>query len=100
MQDLQTNKIVERILSLSLIDDKAPVSSTGLVDRRLFKGEQKLIAVQDPKVSLWTLKYSKGILPEALKGTFTSFKALLKFSEGYFNRRNIRISEELNAAAD
>ena len=90
----QTNhRSADRILELSVIDGKKPLSSSGLIDPRLFNGDQKLHAVMDPQTSLWSFKYSEGILPQPLKGTFTGFTALRKFAEDYFKKRNIEIKE-------
>lgn len=86
----------DRILKLEVIDGKKALSSTGLVDPRLFKdGEDgnKLHAVMDTETCLWSFKYDKGAVPPALKGTYTGFKALKKFADYYFNQRNIRITE-------
>lgn len=81
-----------RIFSLSLNAD-APVSSTGLLDKRLFTGENKLVANKDPQYQLWSLSYEHGIVPEALKQKFTSFKVLVKFATDYFDKRHITIKE-------
>lgn len=83
----------DRVFRLDLIDKKAPLSSTGLVDRRLFTGENKLHAVKDPQFGLWSVKYQQGMVPEALKQQFTSFKVLVKVVTEYFFKRNIQIVE-------
>lgn len=87
----------DRILVLEPIDGKKALSSTGLVDPRLFKeGEDgnKLHAVMDMETCLWSLKYEKGAVPPVLKDQrFTGFKALKKYTEDYFAKRNIRITE-------
>jgi hypothetical protein len=86
----------DRVLKLEVIDGKKPLSSTGIVDPRLFKdGEDgnKLHAVMDPETCLWAFKYEKGSIPPALKGTYTGFKALKKHADLYFESRNIRITE-------
>ena len=83
----------DRILSLKLIDDKAPISSTGLIDRRLFTGDNKLHAVTDPQTGMWSLRYEQGKLPQAFMCSFTSFKSLMKFASAYFLKRNVMISE-------
>jgi len=36
----------DRVLTLTQMDEKAPVSTTGLLDRRLFSGETKLHAIK------------------------------------------------------
>ncbi len=86
----------DRVLKLELIEGKKPLSAIGMTDPRLFKeGEDsnKLHAVMDPETCLWTFRYEKGAVPSALKGSYTGFKALKKFAEGYFLQRNIKIVE-------
>lgn len=83
----------DRVLVLKVIDDKKPLSSKGLVDPRLFSGENKLHAVMDQQTSLWHFKYDQGIVPPPLKCQFTSFKALRSHAEAYFRLRNIEIVE-------
>ena len=83
----------DRVIVLEPIDDKQPLSSTGLVDPRLFTGENKLHAIKNPQTCLWSLKYDMGIVPPPLKGQYTGFNALKKFCEDYFNKRNMRIKE-------
>jgi hypothetical protein len=83
----------DRILVLSVMDGKKPISTTGAADPRLFSGENKLHAVMDPASGLWRFKYDMGIVPEPLKCSFTSFTALKKFAEAYYYKRNIEITE-------
>jgi len=83
----------DRILVLKPIDGKKPLNTSGVADPRLFNGENKLHAVMDEQSCLWKLKYDMGIVPEAMKGTFTGFKALKKFADEYYGRRNIQIVE-------
>lgn len=84
----------DRVLNVEQIDGKAPRSSTGMVDPRLFTGEQKLHLKMDPQTCLWYFQYSNnGQLPEPLKGRFTGFKPGLKFAEEYFKKRNIKITQ-------
>lgn len=83
----------DRVLVLKLMDDKAPIATTGLADRRIFTGENNLHAVMDPQTCLWNMRYDAGTVPQPLKQSFTSFKALYEYAEGYFKRRNILISE-------
>ena len=88
----------ERAFVLELIDDKAPISSTGLVDKRLFTGDNKIRAIRDEgSTNLWYFKYDKGDLPGVLKGVqFTKFDQAQKFLEKYFNTRNIKIKEVID----
>lgn len=83
----------DRILVLSIQEGKSAKGSTGLLDTRLFSGDNQLHAVKDPTTCFWYLKYDKGGVPEALKGRYTAFKDLLKFAQAYFNERNIDIKE-------
>lgn len=85
----------DRILILEPMDGK-PLDTRGIVDPRLFKsGEDgnKLHAVMDTETTLWTFKYEKGIVPPALKGSFTGFRALMKHAVEYFKQRNITVTE-------
>lgn len=84
----------DRILMLEPIEGKTAISSTGLVDNRLFTGGQNLYLKMDPETCLWSFQYTQnGLLPAGLTGKFTSFKAGFKHAEGYFLKRNIRITQ-------
>ena len=80
----------DRVLVLNVID---PKEKTGLIDPQVFAGNNPLHAKRDDQAGLWYLQYEKGILPEPLKQKFTSFKALLKYSDDYFKKRDINIKE-------
>lgn len=67
-------------------------NSHGLIDKRLFQGENKLHAIMDTQTTHWYLKYDNGILPEALKQRFTGWTPLLKFITEYYNKRGIDIA--------
>lgn len=83
----------DRILVLKIKDGEKAKNSAGLVDSRLFKGDNKLHGVMDTQTTLWKLKYDDGDIPGPLKGQFTSFKALRIHAEEYFRKRNIEIIE-------
>ena len=83
----------DRIFKLGIIDNKLPKNSTGMVDTRLFSGENNLHAKMDPETCFWSLQYDSGALPQSLKVNFTSFPALKKYVEDYFRTRNIEIKE-------
>ena len=80
----------DRILVLNVIDSNARI---GLIDPQVFTGNNPLHAKRDDQAGLWYLQYEHGILPEPLKQRFTSFKALLKYSDDYFRKKNIAIKE-------
>ena len=82
----------DRVFSIKAIEGSSK-SSNGLVDSRLFTGDNKLHAVMDPASMLWSLKYEYGILPNAFKQRFTNFKVLHAFVQEYFRKRNIEIKE-------
>ena len=83
----------DRILVLKVKDGQNPRTSKGVIDTRLFTGENKLHAVMDQQTTLWTLKYEQGGVPVPLQCSFTSFKALKAHADAYFNTRNIEITE-------
>lgn len=83
----------DRVISLSPIEGKRSVATNGLVDPRLFSGENKLHLVRDPMHSLWFFKYEMGMLPEPLKQQFTTFGRATKHAREYFKKRNIEIKE-------
>lgn len=93
MNDLDNTRSSDRVLTLEVMDDKLPKSSTGTVDRRLFTGEQQLHIKVDPMFMQWYFQYSQnGLLPDPLKGRFTSFAKAYEHAAGYFAKRNIKIS--------
>jgi len=97
MQEMKNKlRTDDRVFSLNIIDKKLPLTYLGLVDKRLFSGENRLHAIKDPQYQLWNMKYEMGSVPEPLKQSFTSFKALVKFATDYFVRRNIEIKEVLD----
>lgn len=83
----------DRVLMIKPSDGKKPKDVIGNTDHRLFTGENKLHAIMDEQTMLWKFKYEMGDVPQPLKCQFTSFKALKKYAEEYFNRRNIEITE-------
>lgn len=83
----------DRVLSLTVMEGKKPLDSLGNSDKRLFNGENKLHAVMNTQTTLWKLKYDMGAVPEQLKGSFTSFKAVLQHAQEYYSKRNIDIKE-------
>ena len=94
LQTINQIRSNDRVLSLSPVDDKAPRSSAGLLDPGLFNGKQTLHIKMDPHSCLWYFQYgNNGILPEALKGRYTGFRAAIKFAEAYFAKRNVKIAQ-------
>lgn len=86
----------DRQLVLEVIPGTKMLSSIGTLDSRLFKGENELHAIMDPRTCLWFFRYKCGVLPDQLKPKFTSFAKLFKHAEEYFKKRNVRIKEVLD----
>lgn len=89
-------RTTDRVLVLSKKEGENTKNSIGLIDNRLFTGENKLHCKMDFQTLLWSFKYEQGGLPEPLKEKFTSFRAAMKHAENYFSRRNILIQEVLD----
>lgn len=79
----------ERVLVLEKFDPKQ--KDIGLVDPRVFSGQNELRGVMDLSTGLWTLQYKHGHIPPQLRNKFTSFKFLLQHAEAYFKTKNIKI---------
>lgn len=82
----------DRVLVLKPIEGEKTLSSTGLVDPRLFSGENRLHVKCSPN-NMWYFKYEQGIVPEPLKERFTSFPAALEKATKYFKSRNINVEK-------
>lgn len=82
----------DRIFTLKIIDNKKPKTSLGMVDTRLFTGENRLHVKKD-ETSFWYFEYDSGAVPEPLKHKFTGYRAAVKHAETYFKTRNITIEE-------
>jgi len=72
------------------------VNVIGVVDKRLFTGENYLHAIKDPQNSLWSLRYDAGLVPAPLQQRFTSFNILFKHASEYFKKRNVEIVEVIS----
>lgn len=83
----------DRVFKLTPRPGEKTLTDTGLVDQRLFKGENKLHAVMEPASCHWFMRYDKGGLPEPLKGRFTSFPKLVEAAKHYFSTRGVNIEE-------
>jgi hypothetical protein len=86
------NVSTDRILILKV--NGIAKDTRGLLERRIFAGDNKIHAIQDS--GLWYLRYEKGGLPEGLKQRWTNFNQLMKFVTGYFKSRNIDVEEVIS----
>jgi hypothetical protein len=85
-----------RVLVLEKIEGKDTKTNTGLVDNRLFSGENNLRAIKHPGTNIWEMRYDSGGLPEPLKQKFTSFNKLVTHASRYFDKRGIKISKVID----
>lgn len=83
----------DRILVLRPMEGKNSLTNIGMIDNKLFTGENKLHGIMDPETCHWHFKYEMGVLPSPLKSNFTSFKKLKDYAVDYFKKRNIDIIE-------
>lgn len=91
------HRSTDRVLVLKTTPGKFSTSDAGLIDNRLFTGENKVRAIMDPTSCLWSLKYDKGFPPASLRQRkYTSFSELFKHVEKSFKRRNIDIVEVID----
>jgi len=86
------NRKTDIVLVLKPIDG-SPRHASGLIDRKLFTGENNLHAIMDTQTCLWRVQYEHGTVPEPLRQRFTSYAMLIKFVTDYMKRRNINIVE-------
>lgn len=80
----------DRILVLEAVGEQKSLIDT----------TQELHAIRGPFDNLWRLKYLRGIVPGPLKQSWTSFPQLLKYTQGYFDTRNIKIKEVVDVHSD
>jgi hypothetical protein len=83
----------DRTIKLKVKDGMKPETATGVVDNRLFKGENALHAVRQ-ETGLWKLRIEHGSLPPVLADSqWTKFQGVVDAVETYFGKRNIEIAE-------
>lgn len=92
---VKKNRSTDIILVLKAIDGQ-PLNTLGVVDKRLFTGENRLHAVMDPQTTFWYLKYDHGVIPEAFKQKFTKLDLLMKFVRQYFKTRNVEVADVID----
>jgi hypothetical protein len=69
----------KRIISLAPMEGKKTLSSTGMIDPRLFTGENQVIAQYDANAGMWSARYSVGATPMGLQQRFTLFNDLVEY---------------------
>lgn len=84
----------DRVLVLERIDPNQ--KDVGLVDPGVLTGKNRLHAVMDTGTCMWSLKYERGIIPEAIRYKFTSFKTLVDQVSTYLALKNLKIVKVLD----
>jgi hypothetical protein len=87
------NHVPDRVLVLKPKEGMTAKSTGGLVDKRLFTGENNIHALMDPEYGHWYVKYDSGVVPQQLQQRWTSFNKLYEFVKNYYATRNIEIKE-------
>ena len=96
IQTMNKDRKTDRIIVVKPKAGQKPMSSTGLVDPRIFTGENKLHAIKSEQNNLWSLKLEAGGLAEPLKQKFSNFPTLLNFVRQYFEKRNLEVTEVID----
>lgn len=91
---------LDRVIVLKTMEGKDPLTSAGLVDKRLFNGENNLHAIFDIRSGMWYLRYDNGVLPGALDVKYTELGPLLDFTRQYFSKRNVEVVEVKDSYSD
>lgn len=93
-QDIEptNHRSLDRIFVLEMLPD---VDKSKL-DTRMVDGDNRLHAVRDPQLSMWSLKLEHGKLPEPLKSSFTSFAAAHKHVQLYYAKRGVKVTEVID----
>lgn len=91
----------DRVLVIKPIPGQDVKDSRGIIDRRLFTGENNLRIVRDPLDDLWYFKYDYGAVPPVIRSQkFTGFSKAYKYVERYLTKRGLQILEVKDNAAN
>jgi len=85
----------DRVVTLKRMEGKNALNSKGMIDNRLFTGENKLHVTLDSQTGLWSIKFEKGLTPGGLDNSFTSFNKALALIREYYRKRNIEVDKVL-----
>ncbi len=83
----------DRVLILRVMEGKKPTTGAGVVDARLFTGENRLHALFDERTGMWNMRYETGGLPGGLQEKFMDFETLVEHARKYYAKRNVEIAE-------
>lgn len=82
----------DRVFVLRPIEGKKALASNGLVDTRLFTGDNHIHVKQDEN-SLWYIQLDMGLVPPGINQLYTSGARAISTMKGYYARRNIELIE-------
>jgi hypothetical protein len=91
-----TDKVMltgDRVLQLTIKDGFTAATASGMLDNRLFTGENRLHVIKDPESCFWRFKYDSGAIPQTLQQSFTTFRAAFKHASDYYAKRNVEVKE-------
>jgi hypothetical protein len=91
------NLTSDRVIKLKPREGEKPLNSKGMVDTRLFSGDNNIHVKMDKQSSLWYFEYDNGVLPQQLQQRFTSYSKALDFAKQYYDRRNVDVKEVVDA---
>lgn len=94
--DKATIRSNDKIIVLTPVEGEAGRTSAGMIDKRIFTGENKLHAKYDAQTNLWAAHYEFGSIPEPLKQKFTKFSLLLDCVKEYYKKRNVDVKEVID----
>lgn len=86
----------DRILIMKVIDGQEAKNSSGMVDKRLFTGGNRLHCVMDEATTFWSFRFDHGLIPPPLRQNYTSFRLALEAAKGYYERRGVEIVEVID----
>ncbi len=93
-QDVEptNHRSLDRVFVLEFL----PNAAKAKIDTRLLDGNNRLHAIKDKQLSIWSFKLDHGQLPEAFKSSYTSFNNARKHVEQYFIKRGVKVTEILD----
>lgn len=83
---------VIRKLQITPLEGQTVTTSKGMVDPRLWKGENELYAEMDNTTCMWRLRYKHGMLPPQIQGTYTNFDKAFKAATKYYSTRGLEVT--------
>lgn len=92
-QDYKYNMEPDIHVYVKAKEGKKILGTTGLVDNRLFVGDNFFHLVMELSTCFWYAKMDKGVTPEPLRAKFTNYQKALNHLTAYLDKRNLEIKE-------